>query len=68
MNNLMYKIDSWWEVAVQHREFNSVLCDDLEGWDGRCKGGLRGRGLCIHITDSHWVLFVLINLAASGLF
>ena len=53
---------------MQHREFSSVLFDDLEGWDGRCKGGLRGRGLCIHITDSHWVLFVLINLAASGLF
>ena len=28
------KIDSWWEVAVQHREPSLMLCDDLEGWDG----------------------------------
>ena len=33
------KIDSWWEAAVEHRELNSVLCDDLEGRDG----GMGGR-------------------------
>ena len=25
---------SYWKAAVQHRELSSVLCDDLEGWDG----------------------------------
>ena len=35
----MCKIDSWWEAAVEHRELNSVLCDDLEGRDG----GMGGR-------------------------
>jgi len=30
------------EAAVQHRELSSVLCDDLEGWDGG-EGGSRGR-------------------------
>ena len=29
-------------AAVQHRELSSVLCDDLEGWDGG-EGGSRGR-------------------------
>ena len=29
----MYKIDSYWEAALQHRELGSVLCDDLEEWD-----------------------------------
>ena len=24
----------WWGAAAQHRELRSVLCDDLEGWDG----------------------------------
>ena len=27
------KIDSWWEVAVQHREPRPVLCDDLGVWE-----------------------------------
>ena len=34
----MCKIDSWWEAALQHRELSSVLCEDLEGWDGRMGG------------------------------
>ena len=37
----MCKIDSWWEAAVEHREVNSVLCDDLEGRDG--VGGSGGK-------------------------
>ena len=50
MNSFMYKIDSWWEVAVQHREFNSVLCDDLEGWDGSGEGEkLEREGINVHI-------------------
>ena len=24
---------NYWEADVKHREFSSVLCDDLEGWD-----------------------------------
>ena len=32
-----------WEAAVLHRELSSVLCDDLEGWDGE-EGGSGGRG------------------------
>ena len=40
----MFKTDSWWEVAVQHKELSLVLCDDLEGWDGGWAGGSRGRG------------------------
>ena len=23
-----------WEPAIWHREFSSVLCADLKGWDG----------------------------------
>ena len=30
----MCETDSEWEPAVQHRELSSVLCDDLEEWDG----------------------------------
>ena len=29
---------------MQHSEFGSVLCDDLEGWDGGAVGGSRGKG------------------------
>ena len=40
-------------MAALHRELNSVLCDDLDGWDG---GGRRevqeGEDICIHIADS----------------
>ena len=37
-----YKMDSWWEVAVQHGDPSLALGDDLEGWDtGR--GGRLGR-------------------------
>ena len=28
------RMDSWREVAVQHREPSLALCDDLEGWNG----------------------------------
>ena len=38
---------------MERRELNSVLCGDLDGWDGvGGEGGPRGRGLCIHIADS----------------
>ena len=29
----MCEIASQWDAAVYHRELNSVLCDDLEGWE-----------------------------------
>ena len=29
----MCKIGSYWEAAIYHREFTSMLCDDLEWWD-----------------------------------
>ena len=29
------KTDSKWEVAVQHMELSSVLCDDLDMWGMR---------------------------------
>ena len=41
-------------MAVQHRELNPVLCDELEGWDG--VGGGRevqeGGDIWILMTDS----------------
>ena len=40
-------------TAVQHRELNLVLCDDLEGWMG--DGGTEaqeGGDICIHIANS----------------
>ena len=27
------KINTYWEVATENKEFSSVLCDHLEGWD-----------------------------------
>ena len=30
----MCKVDSQWEATVQHGEPSSLLCGDLEGWDG----------------------------------
>ena len=39
----MCKIDSWWESAVKHKELSSVLCDELDGWDGRWQGFPKGR-------------------------
>jgi len=32
------KIDSYQEVAVQHRELNLVFCDNLEGWAEKGNG------------------------------
>ena len=43
----MCKIDSWWEAALQHSELSSVLCEDLEGWDGGMGGDV-----CKYRADS----------------
>ena len=40
--------DSQWGSAVQQREFNLLLCDDLEGWHGVAGGG----DICILVIDS----------------
>ena len=47
----MCKTDSQWVPAVYHRELSSVLCDDLEGWDGKWVGGRFKRDICLHIAD-----------------
>ena len=39
----MCEIDSWWEVAIWHKEPSLAFCGDLEGWDG----ARRGRLICI---------------------
>ena len=36
----LHKIAGEWEPVIKHRELSSVLCDDLDGWEG----GPRERG------------------------
>ena len=36
----------------KHRELSSVLCDDLEGWDGGGRDAEEGGDICIHIADA----------------
>ena len=36
----------------QQRKLSSVLCDDLEGWDGGGREAQEGGDICIHIADS----------------
>ena len=39
---------------MQHREPSSVLCDDLERWDGGAgKEAQEGGHICMHMADSH---------------
>ena len=54
MYTTMYKIGSWWEPAVEHREFSLVLCDDLAGWDGVGFGRevQKGRDICMCVSCS----------------
>lgn len=47
----MRKTDSWWEPAVKRRELSSLLCDDLDGWDGVGEAQ-EGGYLCMHMADS----------------
>ena len=54
----MCKIDGQWEAAVEHRELSSVLCDDLERWDGSGVGGrLKRKGPCVYI----WLIYVAVQ-------
>ena len=47
----MYKIESWWEPAVSHRELSLVICDDLEGCDGWEREVLEGGDMYIHTNS-----------------
>ena len=51
----MCKTDRYWELWYIAQEHSSVLCDDLEGWDGAGVGG-RSKGgdmcVCVCIADS----------------
>ena len=51
---IVCKIDSKVEFAVQHKEFNPVLWDNLEGWDGEGSGrGIQEGGhMCRPVADS----------------
>ena len=48
-----------WEHAIKHRKLSSVLCDDLDGWEGWGGGGRWGEvqaggDVGIHRADSHF--------------
>ena len=41
------------EIATgKHRELSSVLCDDLEGWDGGGRDASEGGDVGTHTADS----------------
>ena len=44
------------EPAPQPRELRSVLCDDLEGWDGGGREVQEGGNVCVHMTNLDSVL------------
>ena len=47
---IMCEIDSCWEVATFNRQPRPVLCDNLEGLDGR-REAQEGGYMCIAMTD-----------------
>ena len=52
---------SWWEAAVWHRELSSVLCDDLEGWDGGSGGRFKREGVYVYMWLIHFLVQQEIN-------
>ena len=45
------------EHAVKHRKLSSVLCDDLDGWDGGWVGGRSKReGIQVYIQLIHFIV------------
>ena len=49
----MCEIDSQWEFAVCQGEFNPVLWEPLEGWDGVRQGAVQeGGDMCVPVADS----------------
>ena len=51
----MCKTDSQWEAAIEHRELSSVLCDDLEGWEGEAREVPEG-GVYVHMWLIHFTV------------
>ena len=66
-----------WEAVGQQRELRSVLCDNLEGWNGGLAGGARGTRpkiyiyiyICIYIyiyiythTHTHTHIYIYIYI------
>ena len=50
------KADSWWEVAVSHRELNPELSDNLEGsLGGRLRGRFKREGTRVYLCLIHAV-------------
>ena len=53
----MCKTDHWLEAAEWCRELILVLCDDLEGWDGRWGGRrLRKERIWVYL----WLIHVIV--------
>ena len=48
----MYKINSWWEAAVLHRELRPVLSGDPEVWKGGGREAPEGGDICTLMADS----------------
>ena len=48
---------------MYHRDLSLVLCDDLEGWDGRVRGSLKGQGICVYLLLIHDALQQKTNIA-----
>ena len=54
--NAIYKIHSWWEVAVWFRELKQGFCGNLEVWDGEVNGRevWEGGNMDVPTADSCW--------------
>ena len=48
-------MDSWWEVAVYHREPSLALYDDLERREGKGRETREGRDVCTMMADLHFM-------------
>ena len=58
MCTALSKTDSWWELS-------SVLCDDLEGWEGgrRMEGRSKGKGTYVYL----WLVLKILSRIFSSL-
>ena len=52
----MSKIDSYWETALQCREFTLVLSGDLEGWDKGVGGRSEREGTYVYLKLIHFIV------------
>ena len=55
MNWQIRKADSQEEPVIKHRELSSMLCDNLDGWDG--EGGVKREG----IYECMWLIHVSVQ-------